>query len=96
MNMSDKPEWGSKEWYKLHPIFGTNMTLDPEVSIEGIRMQISRLRGQLNDIQHGYGHKENLEVAQNGLTLVISYLYYTIEEIKKNKERNSVGRDSEG
>ena len=64
------------EWHRAHPIFTTDFSLPPDQIIEKIRIGISNLRGQLSDVAHGYpGFADQLATAENGLTLVISYLY---------------------
>jgi hypothetical protein len=63
-------------------IFGTNLSLKPDVVIEDIRAQLARLRGQLDDVKHRHGWDDRLNTACEGLTLVISYLYGVIKEIQ--------------
>jgi hypothetical protein len=86
--MSDKPEWGTQEWHRLHPIYLSveDMKKPKEELIANVRSTLTKLRGQLDDIAHGYGWKDRLETPQHGITLVISNLYHVLEEMKQVKK----------
>lgn len=74
----------SPEWWREHPIFGTNFTKSPDVLLEEIRTKLSMLRGQLSDIGYGYpGFKQQLDEVQGLLTCGISYLYHLREDMEK-------------
>ena len=80
----NKPEWGTDEWHRQHPIFGTDFTKSPDELIEGIRQELDILRGHLGDIGYGYsGFKQQLDEVQGLLTCGISYLYHIREDMKK-------------
>jgi len=79
-----KPEWGTDEYWRQHPIFDTDFTKSPDKLIEEIRCKLSNLRGQLGDIGHGYsGFRQQLDEAQGLLTCGISYLYHIREDMEK-------------
>ena len=80
--MDNGPKWGTPEWYQQHPIFGTDFSKSPDDIIEGIRLQLAHLRGQLTDVGRGYPcFREQLETAEGSLTCVISYLYHVRAEM---------------
>lgn len=85
--MTEKPKWGTDEFWRQHAIFGTDFSKPPHELIEEIRCKLSHLRGQLHDIGAGYsGFKESLENAQGSLTLIVSYLYGVMNDMEKVKE----------
>lgn len=82
--MSD-PKWGTQEWHREHPIYykPDDMKELPEVLIERIRRDLGQLRGRLHDIKFAFGWADRIATAEEGVTLVISYLYNVKEEIEK-------------
>ena len=82
--MSDLND-GTPEWHRRHPIYlkPEDMLDSKEALLEKIRGDLRDIRGQLDDIRFGYGWDDRLATAQEGITLVISYLYHLIEEMKK-------------
>lgn len=82
------PEWGTPEWHKLHPIFGTDFSKPLSEIIEDIRKQLSRLRGQLDDVGH-VGWKEWTDTAQGNITCTIVYLSYLAKEMKQVEDERA-------
>jgi hypothetical protein len=74
--MYDENDDRTPKPYREHSVYGTDFSKPLDVLIEEIRSQLVRLRGQLADIEMGYvGIGWRMKTAEEGLTLVISYLY---------------------
>ncbi|MFA5750473.1 MAG: hypothetical protein WC895_04630 [Candidatus Shapirobacteria bacterium] len=85
---AENPKWGTPEWHKQNPIFGTDFSKSPDELIENIRCQLANIRGQLNDISRGYpGFGDRLNDAGGTLTLCISYLYHVLGDLIKLKKQ---------
>lgn len=74
----------TQEWHRRHPIFLTaeDMAVGKEELIRRARGDLSMLRGQLDDIRHGFGWGDRIEIAEHGITLVIAYLYNVLEDMR--------------
>ena len=69
---------------KKKGIFADHTGRRVAVVLEELRSTLSRVRGQLSDIGFEYsGLRERLNTAEEGCTLVISYLYGEIDAVKK-------------
>lgn len=67
---------------KLHPIYGTDFSKTLSALIEDIRSQLSRSRGQLDDIIRACGWEDRIAPAVGGLTCVISLLHGAMVEMR--------------
>jgi hypothetical protein len=67
----------------MKAIFGTDLTPPLSDNVKRIRSQLSNIRGQISDIKHEYGWADRFETAEEGITLVISYLFHVLQEIEK-------------
>jgi hypothetical protein len=77
---------GSPEEYRKNPIFGTSFDKRPSFIIEDVRDMLTKLRGTICDIQHGYPHlKDKIDNYEGFLTTGISSLYSDIADIKKSE-----------
>ena len=59
------------------PIYGTDLTKQPDDLIEDVRSGLMHLRGQLADIRHAYGWDDRLEQHEGALTVAIMALSLT-------------------
>ena len=71
----------------MRPIFGTDLTKQPDILLEEVRSGLTYLRGQLSDITKGYGFKERIEIHEHGLTVSIMALFNTIKEIEEHRRK---------
>lgn len=80
------PEHDEQLHHRKHPVYyknGEMLAKTKEELLKEIRSQIGEARGKLWDIYMGFGWKDRIDSAEHGLTLVISYLYGTIQEMEK-------------
>lgn len=93
--MSD-PKWGTTEWHRLNPIYFTveEMKKPMPVLIEGIRNELSNLRGKLGDLSR-VGWSDRFSAPEGGLTLVIQSLYLVKEEIEKAEKEWAARKERE-
>jgi len=84
-------EWHrDKQWHRMHPIYYTPDDLKagvtPEVLIEKLRSDLTKVRGKLFDLRMGYGWDDRLDTPEHGITLVIMALHGVVEEMKKSRQ----------
>lgn len=72
----------------MNPIFGTDLSLESSRIVEGVRRELAQQRGRLFDLYHARpGWRDSLDTAEQGLTLVISYLYTVKQEMEQHEQR---------
>jgi hypothetical protein len=72
-----------REESKARPIYGTDFSKPLSVLVEGLRNDITKIRGQLSDISYAYpGWGEHLKCVEGLLTCGLIALYETREEMK--------------
>lgn len=83
------------------PIYGTDFSKPLSEIIETIRLDLSKARGTLHDIEHAYPMMvngpwgERVEPVGHALTLAISFLYGVMSEMRDAEARDARrhGRD---
>lgn len=70
---------------KRKPIYlqPADMVKRPAELMKEIRAKLTQVRGELHDVKFAFGWNDRIATAEEGLTLVISYLYGVIEEMKE-------------
>lgn len=88
----------SEDLVVSHAIFGTDLSKPASELIYEIRTEISRLRGRLQDIARDRSEwKDELSIAQGGLTCMIRALHDTQERMKESEhERSRLEVDQNG
>lgn len=66
-------------------IFYKEEEFDKPISelLEGLRSDLSKIRGKVNDIKHNHEYKDRLELFEGGITCIISDMSNTVDEFKK-------------
>lgn len=77
--------------WRKNPVYYKNgelLTSSPVELLENLRRELGSIRGKLFDVSQGFGWSDRINVAENGITLVISYLYDVIQEMEKVQKVN--------
>lgn len=73
---------------QLLPVYGKFVGDQPlSELIESLRSELGTIRGHLSDVQSTGLYREQLETADHGLTLVISYLYGIMRDMREHEKR---------
>lgn len=76
----------------LNPIFYKNseeMNKPLSVLMGELRMDISKVRGKIEDIKRSYGWEERVEHLIGGLTCLLVAMYDTMKEMEKFENKKS-------
>lgn len=71
-----------------HPIYKTNLTRPVSELTNEIRDRLTEFRGNFRDIRRAYPVWEQLEAVEGLLTCAISYLYDTVDDMRKNESKH--------
>lgn len=71
---------------KTKPIYGTDFSVPLSVSIARIRSDITKVRGQLDDIGSAFpGWKQDTQMVQGLLTCGLVTLHWIMEQMQKSE-----------
>lgn len=71
-----------------HPIYETNLARPCSELTNEIRDKLTEFRGNFSDMRRAYPVWEQLESIEGLLTCAISYLYSTVDDMRKNEARH--------
>lgn len=77
-----------REYYKQHPIYGTDLSRPLSEVIESARNDIVRVRGKLSDVGFAFsGWADRLKSVEGLLTCGLVALYETVREMKEHEAK---------